>query len=347
MPDDFVTPFLSSGGNRVYQAVSPLYPGASWVPSPLTDPATGTDLAAWWKSSHDAVVNSLDKSKTGGLTGPGSPGEVIAQQLPSIVDPAHNQPPTRGSLADRCAVVATMLSKIQQGLKVVLEATNRPPDGLGAALADFRNRSLTVGMGVTTLLESSTKGTSMNDTFNELFLRDRSAALYELVGDPPSDALFGKQDTVADYSALASGGLRFQVGATDGGGSGSDTYTMPSGDARTLFTSGVSRLVDQGQRSAAFLQLAVLAQALVNDATRLAASGDPKATDAVAMSGVVAQCMRGVFGLTPKGDGKVSKAPDREEMDSWGEVQSARIEADVKGRESTDPTDPGAYGDGA
>jgi len=178
-----------------------------------------------------------------------------------------------------------------------------------------------------------------------LFLRDRAAALYDLVGDPPAGAQLGSQDTDENYAEMATKQLKFRVSAGSGGAEVGSALRKTVGqyaDAQVALRRGKSPREQEAVLRAAVLRLAILCQELTDATVSRCVSGDREAPAATAMSAAFVETMRGVLDIPARGPGRLANPVDRLLL-SFGATEAQDVKTEIEQRD--DPTDPGRFGE--
>ncbi|MGR8981274.1 MAG: hypothetical protein ACU84H_14440 [Gammaproteobacteria bacterium] len=355
MPNDFVYSFLRSDTAKdQYRKASRLFSGASWVPSPFTDPKVGNNLSTWWQDSYDKLENLLENYAAGDFKKKWGSGR-LSQTLDKFFSPG-NPPSMRAEYtpSDICKAFVNELEEFEKDLGVVLRK-QRNREGLGDALTDLRDASFTAGMGVIAMLENMSSHDILKDTydetFNQLFLRDRTAALYEIVGDPPKEWYFGDSDSPSNYAEKAMGDISLFVGNLSIGNKLRSLFRSFD-EAREKLGKSTSldeRIAAESQQREAVVELAILSQVLGKETERLSESSSTRrgyyrpdqSAAAAALSVICAEGMRGVLGLRPRGKGALTSSPDVKALLEFGEARAKEIKD--KAEKRADPTDPRQY----
>jgi hypothetical protein len=342
-PDDYTGNFLSPNGHALYLRLRGLFPGASWILSPFFEPKTGKNVWTWWEDHFKAFAARLDKSPAAqALRDPAGPAGVIPALLAALVDPERHPPKSGANKEDLTTEIVKQMTDLQTRLIAALKV-QRPEPGLRKALEGLRNATLTAGMGSIAQMES-TPGRGFADTFNELFVRDRCEALYELVGDPPKDLLLGSDDTTSNYTARTTENIRLRIGELDVAKQMAAQTAHLDNATRVLAAhpKPAAREKAEQERRSAMVQLAYVAQVLGEETQRLAVNHDRSRIhdgwDAAALCGVLAEGMRGVLGLERRGTGKLTGPASVRELLDFGQAQLKVVKDDEEKRD--DPTDP-------
>ena len=204
---------------------------------------------------------------------------------------------------------------------------------------------------------------SFNSVFNELFMRDRIAALYELVGDLPNRLWYGTEETPGNYALKATEALELFI--TIPGKAGK--LDVPA-QLRELMSSmeKTQKVLDQNpsdstagrEREDTVLRLAILAQELGKETRRLTRGSrdfnpsEAKAADAIVLSTILAEGIRGALGKSraedvrgPAGAHRIPKRLERSDVREslkFGRKRLVEVREKAK-KEEKDPVDPRHY----
>jgi hypothetical protein len=356
VPKDFVIQYLSRSAGKAYTECARLFPGASWVATPVTDKKAGKDVGTWWEERYAHVIELLDNSNTAAVAlKDASPGAAIGLALRELFEPEKYPEDGRVTAADLCAVVANRLVVLQTGLDRAC-VVQRDKPGLGAALRELRDAAFSVGMASIAKAENTARREPFSETFNQLFLRDRAAALYEMVGDPPAGYEYGAKDTPYGYTRFAVASLSLTLAPKSGDVAVPSTLTRLTEayeQSQQMLRGKLDpkpRKVAERHRREAISSLGNLADLLGKATERLSVSGHNDATDAVALSAVFTESMSGLLGLPPRGKDKLTSAPPVGAMIAFARGKVGDIKAEADSRKDSkdpnyDPSDPGEFGE--
>jgi hypothetical protein len=221
----------------------------------------------------------------------GSWGGPISVALAQIYDPANNPAQPGVTLNDQVDALVGLLRGLRDQLVIAMR--DEPAQaGLGEALQAFLDVSHTIGMSAVTTLENAIRDQTGNAdpfsvTFNELFLRDRVSLLHDLAGDVPRELFLSDQDAPFDYLRTATAHLVLGIDVPGRG-------RMDAPDVMRELVQDLDmakRLLDGNptvdefiaaveRRDSAILHLAVVAQTLGSETTRLVTCGKLAAASA-------------------------------------------------------------------
>jgi hypothetical protein len=257
----------------------------------------------------------------------GSWGGPISVALAQIYDPANNPAQPGVTLNDQVDALVGLLRGLRDQLVIAMR--DEPAQaGLGEALQAFLDVSHTIGMSAVTTLENAIRDQTGNAdpfsvTFNELFLRDRVSLLHDLAGDVPRELFLSDQDAPFDYLRTATAHLVLGIDVPGRG-------RMDAPDVMRELVQDLDmakRLLDGNptvdefiaaveRRDSAILHLAVVAQTLGSETTRLVTlreagggfGANAAGATAVALAGLLPESMRGLLGLPERGTARITPA---------------------------------------
>jgi hypothetical protein len=184
MPDPFIENFFVSNSyaQRIYELTRDQFKGAQWVATPLNDDGpTNGGLAKWWRAQYDALAKNINIGNE-----VDDYNKSVVEKLQMLDDFLQGKSidPTPGDVG---TALINSLKRLEQS---VPDSVKGEPGGT-RAIDDLRNASFSAAMSAVVIVENDArKGSrpeSLDVTFNEVRLRDVTATLHELVGDPPKN----------------------------------------------------------------------------------------------------------------------------------------------------------------
>lgn len=340
-----------------------MFLGAVWVPSPLTADIRQSP-ERWWRDPFERLLGILSTDAGRRLRADADTrwSGPISVALAQIFDPAHNPAQPGVTLADQVDALVGLLGGLRNELVIAMR-NERDQAGLGEALRAFLDASHTMGMSAVTRLENTIRDQAgqteaFSVTFNDLFLRDRVSVLHDLAGDVPRELFLSRLDSPFSYLRTATEGLTLNIDVPGRGGRLRVPDNMrdlvqdldmarrqlaghPTPDE---FVSAVAR------RDQAILQLAVLAQTLGSETTRLVTAreagrgfgGSELGTTAVALAALLPESMRGLLGLPERGTARITQH-DAIDLIPHARVRAEQLRTAEEDREKKDPLAPGRY----
>jgi hypothetical protein len=346
LPNDFTEQNPTTPDGKLFSGVRALFPGRAWGDLPADAAGIGA-LRADLRTAAKGLLGALEKRDSAALA-------FILKKDGANLDTALKQllgKPKSGVTADDLA--AEVLGKlkdihgqIDQTIRGITErassggssSSSSTPEAVDSAVEAYRSLSFTAAMSAVAGLRSRASKEPIEAELARVQLRDRCAELYELAGDPPSDARLGSADTADNYLGLASGQLTFTLTANE----------IPPGIRATDFPLNANGNVDvpdllrarataydqaaPAARTAATRGLAGAAELLAAAARTLAPKYDHEIEQGLSsrmammasLCSVFAEGMRGIVDAPTHASGALARPPDHSYQIDLGVEQAKR-----------------------
>ena len=316
----FFDNYLSGDAQALYERSLGMFKGGKWLDdTPLPTTGTGTSLSEWWnaKCAPLWVLASADPALT-----------AAKLDVNNKLFALGGDPPSGSSKADLGNAAVTALANLEKLLRGQLSALASGSWEASEAVAGFKNASLSAVNAAVVAVEFAERKDdilppSLNETFDEVFLRNASASLWDVGKDPPPGLYFHQQDVPNAYLSRAATpigspgsdqtvtAMKNQLGTNCGDFEKFDGYLTSGKDENGRPLDDATKQEYQGQRSTAMKAMAGTIQQL-RETTRQFVSKDKPAQPAVEMSVVAAETMRCVLKMTARGGPGIFEWVDRD-----------------------------------
>ncbi len=336
MANPFFDNYFTGAAKALYGRSLGMFKGAKWLgDTPLPTTGTVPSLSEWW-STKCAPLWLLARADPA-LTA--AKNDVNTKLLALVGDP-----PPGSSKADLGDAALTALGDLGKLLQPKLDAL-LAKGGQQAieAVAGFENASLSAVNAAVVAVEAAERKDdilppSLNETFDEVFLRNASASLWDGAKDPPKGLYFHEEDVSYRYliradAPIGSPGedkdvkkIGFRLGDNCADFEKFDGYLRSGKDENGRPLDAAMKQQYQGQRSTAMKAMAGTIQQLRETTRQFVSKGTPTAQAAVEMSVVAAETMRCVLKMPARGGQGKFEWPDRDN------TLSAELHARCKAR---------------